>query len=110
MAQPKRKTRAQAVDPLSDFFTFARETLGYDALGPLHLSWYEALLRHDHMLLLSPRSHLKTTAVTVAYALWRLADDVIPDHRPNAVFFLQDAGELRRHADAKLLIEVRYGF
>ncbi|HBW23299.1 MAG TPA: hypothetical protein DEF68_07980 [Elusimicrobia bacterium] len=112
MAQPKRKTRAQAVDPLSDFFTFARETLGYDALGPLHLSWYEALLRHDHMLLLSPRSHLKTTAVTVAYALWRLAKNpnlrilLLNEILANAQSFLH---EIKEHIIKNKRFKRRYG-
>jgi predicted phage terminase large subunit-like protein len=63
----------QKKDPLTDLFTFARDVLGYKDLGPLHLGWYEAILQHDHMLLLSPRSHLKTSAITVAYSLWRLS-------------------------------------
>jgi len=66
MSKTKGKNTARPADPLADLFFFAREVLGYDALGPLHLSWYEQLLRHEYMLLLSPRSHLKTTAVTVA--------------------------------------------
>ncbi len=112
MTHPKHKGPAHPVDPLVDLLTFARETLGYDALGPLHLSWYAALLRHDHMLLLSPRSHLKTTAVTVAYALWRLARNpnlrilLLNEILANAQSFLH---EIKEHIIKNKRFRRRYG-
>lgn len=60
---------------LFELFAFAREGLGYKDISDFHLGWYEQLLRNRFVLLLSPRGHLKTSAVTTAYALWRLTQD-----------------------------------
>lgn len=58
---------------LLDLFCFAREVCGYLDLTEFHLKWYQQLLRHRFVLVLSPRGHLKTSAITIAYSLWRLA-------------------------------------
>jgi predicted phage terminase large subunit-like protein len=60
---------------LFDLFAFARDVLGYHHISKLHLRWYKELLDHRYILLLSPRGHLKTSAVTVGYSLWRLTQD-----------------------------------
>ncbi|MCX5786068.1 MAG: hypothetical protein NTX59_10295 [Elusimicrobia bacterium] len=60
---------------LFDLFGFARDVLGYHDISNLHLRWYKELLDHRFILLLSPRGHLKTSAVTVGYSLWRLTQD-----------------------------------
>ncbi|MEK7288362.1 MAG: hypothetical protein AAB091_07380, partial [Elusimicrobiota bacterium] len=99
-------------DPLADLFFFSREVLGYDALGPLHLGWYEALLRHQYALLLAPRSHLKTSAVTVAYALWRLVRNpnlrilILNEILGNAQGFLR---EIKEHITGNPRFRQRYG-
>lgn len=93
------RTPPVPVDPLADLFYFAREVLGYDLLGSVHLAWYEALLKDPFLLLLSPRSHLKSTAVTVSYALWRLARNpnmrilILNEVLANAQNFLREAKE-----------------
>jgi len=60
---------------LFDLFAFVRDVLQYRDISSLHLSWYKELLEHRFILLISPRGHLKTSAITVGYALWRLAQD-----------------------------------
>jgi predicted phage terminase large subunit-like protein len=78
-------TDAQAAQPeiemddeerrLWDLFVFAKRILGYDQINKLHLGWFKALLESQFLLLLAPRGHLKSTVVTTAYALWRLAQN-----------------------------------
>lgn len=60
---------------LLDLFSFARDVCGYKDLTGFHLNWYQELLQNRFVLLLSPRGHLKTSAVSTAYALWRLTQD-----------------------------------
>lgn len=60
---------------LRDLFVFSKDILNMNLLGALHVEWYEALLKNNFVLLLAPRSHLKSTAVTVAYSLWRLTQN-----------------------------------
>src|ERR1017187_227829 len=60
---------------LLDLSSFARNVCGYKDLTGFHLGWYHELLRNRFVLLLSPRGHLKTSAVSTAYALWRLTQD-----------------------------------
>ena len=60
---------------LLELFAFAREGLGYKDISDFHLGWYNQILRNRFVLLLSPRGHLKTSAVTTAYALWRLTEN-----------------------------------
>ena len=60
---------------LEDLFFFAKDVLGYSQLTELHLSWFDTLLREQFILLLAPVGHLKTTACTIAYPLFRLAED-----------------------------------
>lgn len=60
---------------LEDLFCFASDVLGYDKLGELHVTWFDALLRHRFLLLLAPPRHFKSTVCTVAYPLWRLTQD-----------------------------------
>jgi len=112
MIKAKSKNAASQVDPLSDLFFFAREILGYKALGQLHLSWFEALLKHEYMLLLSPRSHLKTTAITVSYTLWRLVNNpnlrilLLNEVLANAQGFLR---EVKEHITTNPRFRQRYG-
>jgi len=60
---------------LENLFFFAKEVLGYKQLSELHLSWFDILLREKHVILLAPVGHLKTTACTIAYPLFRLTED-----------------------------------
>ncbi|HAM34573.1 MAG TPA: hypothetical protein DEB40_03320 [Elusimicrobia bacterium] len=60
---------------LLELFAFAREGLGYKDISDFHLGWYDQILRNRFVLLLSPRGHLKTSAVSTAYALWRLTQN-----------------------------------
>ena len=112
MAKRRDRTPPVSTDPLADLFYFAREVLGYDALGPLHLGWYEALLRHQYALLLAPRSHLKTSAVTVAYILWRLVRNpnlrvlILNEVLANAQSFLR---EIKEHITSNSRFRQRYG-
>ncbi|MBI4369728.1 MAG: phage terminase large subunit [Elusimicrobia bacterium] len=104
--------RKQGMDPLTDLFSFAREVLGYNLLGSLHLAWYEAIFKHPFVLLLSPRSHLKSTAVTVSYTLWRLAHNhnlrilILNEVLPNAQNFLR---EIKEHITSNPRFRERFG-
>lgn len=60
---------------LEDLFFFAKYVLGYDQLTELHLSWFDILLKEKFVLLLAPVGHLKTTACTISYPLFRLTED-----------------------------------
>lgn len=60
---------------LLDMFVFVRDVLGYRDISEMHLGWYKELLENQFVLLLSPRGHLKSSAVTAGYTLWRLAQD-----------------------------------
>lgn len=60
---------------LEDLFFFGKEVLGYDQLTELHLSWFDILLKEQFILMLAPVGHLKTTACTIAYPLFRLTED-----------------------------------
>jgi predicted phage terminase large subunit-like protein len=60
---------------LEKLFYFATETLGYDRLGELHLSWFDILLREKKVLMIAPPGHFKTSAGTIAYPLFRLTED-----------------------------------
>ncbi|MBI4248571.1 MAG: hypothetical protein HY611_03625, partial [Elusimicrobia bacterium] len=60
---------------LLNLFAFARDVCGYSDLTEFHLKWYQEILRHQFVLLLSPRGHLKTSCISVAFALWSLTQD-----------------------------------
>lgn len=60
---------------LLDLFVFVRDVLSYRDISELHLGWYKELLENQFVLLLSPRGHLKSSAVTAGYTLWRLTQD-----------------------------------
>lgn len=62
-------------DKLFDLFAFSREVLGFKDISDFHLEWYNEFLRNRFVLLLSPRGHLKTSAITIGYALWRLTQN-----------------------------------
>lgn len=66
---------AQEQARLLNLFTFARDVCGYHDLTEFHLRWYQEILRHQFVLLLSPRGHLKTSCISVAFALWSLTQD-----------------------------------
>ncbi len=71
---PRKLDPMDAVEQeqLLDLFWFAREICGYRDLTEFHLKWFQQILRHRFVLVLSPRGHLKTSAVTIAYSLWRI--------------------------------------
>lgn len=60
---------------LESLFYFATDTLGYDKLSELHLSWFDILLREKKILMIAPPGHFKTSAGTIAYPLFRLTED-----------------------------------
>jgi hypothetical protein len=49
---------------------FARFKLGYKN-APLHMEWYDVMLRERFLALLAPREHAKTEVWTVAQTAWR---------------------------------------
>ncbi len=97
---------------LKDLFIFSKEILGYNMLGSIHLQWFEALLNNNFLLLLSPRSHLKSTAVTVAFALWRLTQNpnlrilILNEILGNAQNFLR---EIKQHITSNQKFKERFG-
>lgn len=64
-----------STERLEDLFYFAKDVLGYEGLTELHLSWFDILMREQFVLLLAPPGHYKTTACTIAYPLFRLAEN-----------------------------------
>ena len=76
---------------LWDLFVFAKRVLSYDQITELHLGWFKALLENQFLLLLAPRGHLKSTVVTTAYALWRLAQD----HNERILIVSENLGNAR---------------
>lgn len=63
---------AEEQERLLGLFWFAREICGYSDLTEFHLKWFQQILRHRFVLVLSPRGHLKTSSITIAYTLWML--------------------------------------
>lgn len=104
--------KVKADKSLADLFIFAKEVLGYNLLSNVHLSWYETLLKSKFLLLLAPRSHLKSTAITVAYVLWRLVQDpnmrilILNEIHANAQNFLR---EIKQHLTQNQRFRERYG-
>ncbi len=97
---------------LEDLYFFAKDVLGYDQLSELHLSWFDILLREQFVLLLAPVGHLKTTACTIAYPLFRLTEDhnmrilQVNEILDNAKGFLR---EIKGHLTQNEKFRERYG-
>lgn len=97
---------------LEDLFFFAKEVLGYDQLTELHLSWFDTLLKEQFILMLAPVGHLKTTACTIAYPLFRLTEDhnmrilLVNEILDNAKGFLR---EIKGHLTQNERFKERYG-
>ncbi len=97
---------------LENLYFFARDVLGYDQLSELHLSWFDILLREKCVLLLAPVGHLKTTACTIAYPLFRLTEDTnmrilqVNEILDNAKGFLR---EIKGHITQNEKFRERYG-
>lgn len=97
---------------LEKLFFFAKEELGYAQLTELHLSWFDILLRERHVLLLAPPGHMKTSACTMAYPLFRLTEDpnmkilLVNEVLDNAKGFLR---EIKAHLTKNERFRERYG-
>lgn len=97
---------------LWDLFVFAKRVLGYEQVTKLHMAWFKALLESQFLLLLAPRGHFKSVAVTIAYALWRLTQNpnlrilIVNETLINARNFLR---EIKEHALANERFRDRYG-
>ncbi len=97
---------------LENLFFFAKEVLGYDQLTELHLSWFDILLKEKFVLMLAPVGHLKTTACTIAYPLFRLTEDhnmrilLVNEILDNAKGFLR---EIKGHLTQNEKFKDRYG-
>ncbi|MGB7532872.1 MAG: hypothetical protein WA977_07835 [Halobacteriota archaeon] len=92
-------------DPL-DFFSFAREILGYTLLEvDPHLQWCNELdQRHSRSLWLEPRHTYKSTVFTKSYPIWRLLENpnlrilIVNATAENAEAFLSEiVGHLLRN-------------
>ncbi|MDD5657471.1 MAG: phage terminase large subunit [Elusimicrobia bacterium] len=99
-------------DRLENLFCFAHEVLGYDKLGEMHVSWFDALLRHRFLLLLAPPRHFKSTVCTVVYPLWRLKEDhntralLVNEVLDNSKAFLR---EIKGHLQQSPKFRSRFG-
>jgi predicted phage terminase large subunit-like protein len=65
-------------DVLEDFWSFSKEVVGWkDLYEPLHkpLCDFVQETTHKKKLVLLPRGHLKSSVVTIGYALWKIAQD-----------------------------------
>jgi len=102
---------SEADRKLWDLFVFSKRILAYDQITKLHMGWYRELLENRFVLLLSPRGHLKTSAVTVGYSLWRLTQDrnlrilILNEVLGNAKDFL---GAIKTHIASETFKD-RYG-
>jgi len=76
-AQYEAYLKAKKTLVLKSFWEFCVEVLEYKNLEPFHLELCNFIQdnKTSKRLVLLPRGHLKSTIVTVAYALWRLAQD-----------------------------------
>jgi predicted phage terminase large subunit-like protein len=97
---------------LWDLFIFARRTLGFEQFTKLHMGWFEMLLQNQFILLLAPRGHMKSSAITTAYTLWRLVQDrdmrilIVNETLSNARNFLR---VIKEHITANERFIHRYG-
>lgn len=97
---------------LEDLFCFSHDLLGYDKLGRLHVSWFDALLKHRCILLLAPPKHFKSTVCTITYPLWRLAEDrdlrclLVNEVLDNSKGFLR---EMKGHLQQNPRFRAKYG-
>jgi len=62
---------------LSSMETFTRD-LGYEN-KPFHLEWYRLVEQYKRFLLIAPRSHAKSTCISILYVLWKIVTN--PDIR-----------------------------
>lgn len=97
---------------LRDLFVFSKDILNLNLLGALHVGWFEGLLKNNFVLLLAPRSHIKSTAVTVAYSLWRLTQNrnlrvlILNEILGNGQNFLR---QIKQHITSNSKFRNRYG-
>ncbi|MFH1723795.1 MAG: hypothetical protein ABII00_04135 [Elusimicrobiota bacterium] len=97
---------------LWDLYVFAKRVLGYEQITKVHLDWFKELLENQCLLLLAPRGHFKSAAVTNAYALWRIAQDhalrilIVNETLINARKFL---GVIKEHILTSERFRDRYG-
>ena len=50
----------------------AVDVLGYTEITSLHLNWFTDLLTSKRLLFLAPRSHFKTTCISIIYPIYRV--------------------------------------
>jgi len=65
-------------DVLEDFWSFSKEVIGWkDLYEPLHkpLCYFVQNNPNKKKLILLPRGHLKSSVITIGYALWRIAQN-----------------------------------
>lgn len=97
---------------LRNLYSFGRDVLGYDQLTELHLAWFDILLREKYVVLVTPPGHLKTTACTITYPLFRLTEDhnmrilLVNEILDNAKGFLR---EIKAHLTQNEKFKKRYG-
>jgi len=97
---------------LENMFCFAKDVLGYGKLTELHVSWFDALLKHRFILLLAPPRHYKSTVCTITYPLFRLTEDhnmrilIVNETLDTAKLFL---GEIKSHLRDNPKFRSRYG-
>ncbi|MBI4397406.1 MAG: phage terminase large subunit [Elusimicrobia bacterium] len=109
--RPEAQARSHE-DRLAELFFFARELLGYNQLTELHLSWFDTLIRHKHLLLLAPPGHYKSTVCTIVYPLFRLAEDcnlralIVNEVLENSKNFLR---EIKGHIQQNEKFRDKYG-
>jgi predicted phage terminase large subunit-like protein len=103
---------SEADRKLWDLFVFSKRVLGYEQVTKLHMGWFKSLLESQFLLLLAPRGHFKSVAVTISYALWRLVHNpnlrilIVNETLINARNFLR---EIKEHALANERFRERYG-
>lgn len=97
---------------LENLFSFGRDVLGYEQLTELHLAWFDILLREKYVVLVTPPGHLKTTACTITYPLFRLTENhnmrilLINEILDNAKSFLR---EIKGHLTQNERFKKQYG-
>lgn len=101
---PKPELTPELRQELNDIVHLAVDVLGYKQLTELHVWWFLELLTNDKLLFLAPRSHFKSTCITVVYAIHRILKDpsvrilIINEILDNAKGFLR---EIKAHLQSQ---------
>lgn len=94
----------QLREELAFIIHLAVDVLGYRELQAFHIGWFRELLTNPQLLFLAPRSHFKSTCITVVYAIYRIVRNpavrilIVNEILDNAKGFLR---EIKSHLQSQ---------